>query len=138
MTGLKFKPWRWAKADTRAAEAISALSAVAWGVIMALPGDTMASPVWRIMRLIGDDHFWAVIFGIAGVLQALAIFSDAALFRKAGVLLTLMLWFMVSFTSMLSNYLAPGWMVYGILGLAMLWTLLSGPTFDGDESKPNA
>lgn len=130
---MKFNPTRWANADTRAAEAISGLVATSYSLILFLPGETMVTPAFRIMRLVGDDLFWAAIFATAGVIQILAMFTDTVLFRKAGVLLTLLLWLIVSITIALSNYLAPGWVVYAILASSMLWVLISGPTFTDED-----
>ena len=126
---LKFRPLWWLNADTQIAEVMSALVALSWAGVLLWPGDTMAAaPALRVMARMGGDLFWLPVFVLVWLVQSLAMCGNVRIFRYPGALLSLALWTFVGTTTFFSNPLSPGWAVYAILALAMLWTLISGPT----------
>lgn len=128
---INIRPLWWWKSQTQIAEVMSALTALGWALLLLWPGETMdAAPALRVMRLFGGDNLWIGIFALVWIVQSLAMCGNVKLFRYPSALLSLLLWTFVAATSFLSNPLSPAWIVYGVLALAMAWTLISGPTND--------
>jgi hypothetical protein len=115
----------------RGLEWFSAFVMVAWGVTLALPGDTLAAPSFGPFHRFGlTETFWAWMFGTVGTARIVALYINGTwpttpYIRMAGALFGALSWSQVAFL------VTEGWVeifhsaptgtgVYGLLALADL------------------
>lgn len=130
MRGFKhFLPPAWWTAGTRGVESLSACTAVYWAVILALPLNSFdVSPSFDNLQALATEPAWAVIYGLIGALQLVALAIDHYQSRLAAAVCAAVLWCMtaVSIIETSPASTTPG--VYMALALGCLWTLIRGPS----------
>lgn len=60
--------------ELRLGQFLSFMSAMAWVICLLWPGDTMSRPTYMVMSHIGNDFFWAAVFGGVMVFQGVRLF----------------------------------------------------------------
>lgn len=127
---FRFNPLWWLDADTRAIEAFSAISALAFAVILLLPGNIFeAKSGYRVMAaLLPDERGWAVIFLLQWMLQSLAMCGNVWVLRYPSAALGCLLWLFVGLCFWLVSAEALAPYIFWLIALFMAWVCLKGPT----------
>lgn len=110
----------------RYAEWFSAACMIAWGIALAMPGDTLAGPNFIAFRRFGiSEDTWAAVFLVIGVARMITLFLNGRwptgpYVRMAGSLFGALSWAQVSLLLFLGTYLPTGIMQTGPLIYALL------------------
>lgn len=118
----------------RALEWFSGAAMLLWGLILALPGETMAGPSYAAFHRFGTtEEFWAYAMGATGIARLVALFINGRwprtpLIRMVGALFGLLCWSQITYLLLAGTYLATGVAstgpaVYGLLALADLFSI---------------
>lgn len=118
----------------RALEWFSALVMLSWGMVLAMPGDTMAGPAYAAFHRFGTtEDFWAWAFGMMGGIRLVALYINGRwprtpVIRMVCATFGAMSWAQVSWmltegTYLKSGIATTGTAVYGILALADLFSI---------------
>ena len=115
--------------DTAPVEIVSALSALFWGVSLAIPGDTFAfrASYYKPMADLAPEWAWAVGFLALGMLQLVGVLSQATCGRACRWLmgcLAVMAWVAISCTVSMRWPPSAGSMPHLVLALAALWAFV--------------
>jgi hypothetical protein len=118
--------------NDRGLEWFSALVMLAWGITLALPGDTLAGPQYAAFGRFGmTEESWAWVFGVVGSARIAALYINGAWprsphVRMIGSTFGAISWAQVAYLLTLSTYFATGiaatgTAVYSLLALADLF-----------------
>jgi hypothetical protein len=118
----------------RGLEWFSAAVMVAWGLTLALPGDTLDDPAFAAFRTAWTGEvFWAAAFGLAGGARLAALYVNGRsprtpFARMAGALFGALSWGQVAWLVTAATWGATGIAqtgtgLYGLLALADLFSI---------------
>jgi len=114
------------KCPTELLELSLGLVLVAWGVAIALPGDSFAAPSYRAFRDTGlPELLWGLVAMLAGSAQLTALAFSRAQARLVTLVTTGLLWGFITAAIAVSNQsLTTGSTTYGAMTLACCWVYI--------------
>ena len=126
---FRFNPLWWITADTRSAEAYSALMFLVFGVGFLVHGSLFDRyAVYRSLGAIMPEQGWGCLFLAQWAMQSLAMCGNVWMLRYPSALLAFVLWsglgclFLIGAPTSLSPYPSL------LLALFMAWVVWKGPT----------
>lgn len=126
------RPFWWWGADSRGVEALSAMVAWYWGVLLLLPVRTFAaSRSYDAMAAVAAEWVWGLMICAVALTQSLAMCGGVKFFRYPGAVLAFITWAGVAFLFGASNPATHAVGIYSILAAFNLWVLARGPRDDG-------
>lgn len=128
---IRFDPFWWVNADTRAVEALAALVALTFAVVLLLPGDLFDLSGYRVMRALMPEAVWGGILLLQWALQSMAMCGNVRFLRFPSALFALLLWTLIGSCFWMVNPAALASYVFFWIAIFMGWVILRGPT-DGD------
>lgn len=129
---FEFTPLWWWNADSRAAEAFSAMLAWYWGVLLLLPVDTFSlSRSYRAMAEIAPEWAWGLMYCFVGLVQSAALCGGVRFFRGPGAALAFLFWTAAAAMFFFSNPFTHAVGIYSMLALMNAWVITRGPVNDG-------
>jgi len=126
---MTLRPFWWWHSDTRIAEVTSAFILWYWFFLLALYGqETLLLPPYRIMWAVLPNYYiWAAIFGIAALLQSLAMCGGYWLLRYPAAAVSMGIWVFMSVMTLLTIPVGASGGIYFVHALVMAWVLIRGP-----------
>lgn len=111
--------------DFEAAEAIAALAALGWGIILLAPADTFGSSVsFHALSLLISEPMTGAIMLIVGLTGLTALFANWHYVRRHMTFIMFVVWFFLTWLFWISNFWTTGTAIYPLLAAAAGWAYL--------------